>query len=84
LVQWPDLGGLKAPVLSATTVAIVHRNHQHHHKLRRLQVSIDTSRGHPEMDYAQHNQTYTGFINFTKYSIVALVALLAGMYLFLV
>ena len=47
-------------------------------------MSIDTSRGHPEMDYAEHNRTYTGFLQFTKVSIVLLVALLAGMYFFLV
>jgi hypothetical protein len=49
-----------------------------------FKVSIDTSRGHPEMDYAEHNRTYAGFLTFTKYSIVALVALLAGMFVFLV
>jgi hypothetical protein len=47
-------------------------------------VSIDTSRGHPAMDYAEHNRTYAGFLTLTKISIGALVALLAGMFLFLV
>jgi hypothetical protein len=47
-------------------------------------VSIDTSGGHPEMDYNEHNRTYAGFLRFTKVSIVLLVLLLAGMYWFLV
>ncbi len=36
------------------------------------------------MDYAEHNRTYAGFLKFTKYSIIALVVLLAGMKFFLV
>ncbi len=36
------------------------------------------------MDYAEHNRTYAGFLTLTKISIGALVALLAGMFLFLV
>lgn len=36
------------------------------------------------MDYAEHNRTYAGFLKFTKYSIIALVALLAAMKFFLV
>jgi hypothetical protein len=47
-------------------------------------VSLDTSGGHPAMDYTEHNRTYAGFLRFTKISIVLLVALLAGMYFFLV
>jgi hypothetical protein len=49
-----------------------------------FKVSIDTSRGHPEMDYAEHNRTYAGFLTFTKFAILALVTLLAGMFVFLV
>lgn len=48
------------------------------------QVSIDTSRGHHEMDYAEHNRTYAGFLQFTKISIIVLVTLLLGMFFFLV
>jgi hypothetical protein len=47
-------------------------------------VGVDTSRGHAAMDYAEHNRTYAGFLTFTKYAIVFLVILLAGMKYFLV
>ena len=47
-------------------------------------MSIDTSNGHPDMDYAEHQKTYAGFLRFTKIAIVCLVLLLAGMKLFLV
>lgn len=47
-------------------------------------MGVDTNGGHPAMDYAEHNRTYAGFLRFTKISIVSLVILLGGMYLFLV
>lgn len=47
-------------------------------------MGVNTTGGHPAMDYAEHNRTYAAFLRFTKIGIVALVALLAGMYLFLV
>ena len=47
-------------------------------------MSIDTSNGHPAMDYAEHQKTYAGFLRFTKYGIVFLVVLLLGMKIFLV
>jgi hypothetical protein len=47
-------------------------------------VSVDTSKGHPAMDYAEHEKTYAGFLRFTKIAIVCLVVLLAGMKIFLV
>ncbi|NOT70083.1 MAG: aa3-type cytochrome c oxidase subunit IV [Hyphomicrobium sp.] len=47
-------------------------------------MSIDTSKGHHAMDYAEHNRTYAGFLQFTKYAIIGLVVLLAGMKFFLV
>ncbi len=47
-------------------------------------MSVDTSNGHPAMDYHQHNDTYHAFLRFSKVGIVLLVLLLAGMYLFLV
>jgi Bacterial aa3 type cytochrome c oxidase subunit IV len=47
-------------------------------------MSIDTSKGHPEMDYAEHTSTYKGFLRVTQISIVFLVGLLVGMYVFLV
>jgi Bacterial aa3 type cytochrome c oxidase subunit IV len=36
------------------------------------------------MDYNEHNRTYAGFLTVTKYSIIFLVLLLAGMKFFLV
>jgi len=46
-------------------------------------VAIDSSTGHPEMDYAQAEKTYKGFIFLTKLSIASMVVLLAGMAFFL-
>ena len=46
-------------------------------------MSVDTSKGHPAMDYKEHVKTYNGFMLFTKISIVLLVILLAGMAIFL-
>ncbi len=46
-------------------------------------MSLDTSKGHPAMDYAQHKRTYEGFIRGTKITIILLVILLAGMAVFL-
>lgn len=47
-------------------------------------MAVDTSKGHPAMDYAEHQRTYAGFLRFTKISIIALVLLLAAMKIFLV
>lgn len=47
-------------------------------------MGVNTTGGHPAMDYAEHNKTYAGFIRLTKISIVLLVLLLAGMKYFLV
>ena len=47
-------------------------------------MSIDTSNGHPAMDYAEHQRTYQAFIRFTQISVVLLVLLLIGMVTFLV
>ncbi|MCB1515960.1 MAG: aa3-type cytochrome c oxidase subunit IV [Hyphomicrobiaceae bacterium] len=47
-------------------------------------MSIDTTSGHPAMDYREHERTYAGFVFMTKLLIVAVVALLVGMALFLV
>ena len=46
-------------------------------------MSVDTSGGHPDMDYAQHKATYAGFIRGTQIGVVLLVLLLAGMAVFL-
>ncbi len=47
-------------------------------------MSVDKSDGHPAMDYPQHDDTYGRFLRFTKFAIVFLVLLLAGMKYFLV
>ncbi|MEW5964741.1 MAG: aa3-type cytochrome c oxidase subunit IV [Pseudomonadota bacterium] len=47
-------------------------------------MSVDTSKGHPAMDYREHNRTYHGFLRFTQISIALLVVLLVGMAIFLV
>ncbi len=47
-------------------------------------MAVDTSRGAAAMDYAEHNRTYHGFLKATQIGIIALVVLLAGMYVFLV
>lgn len=47
-------------------------------------MAIDTTGGHPAMDYAEHVRTYKNFLAWTKFGIVFLVALLAGMAFFLV
>lgn len=47
-------------------------------------MAVDTSKGHSAMDYNEHNRTYAGFLSLTKYAIIFLVLLLAGMKFFLV
>ena len=47
-------------------------------------MSVDTSTGHPAMDYAEHKRTYAGFVRGTTISIVLLVILLAAMAVFVV
>jgi Bacterial aa3 type cytochrome c oxidase subunit IV len=47
-------------------------------------MSVDTSGGHPAMDYAEHNRTYAGFIRGAVILTVFVVVLLVGMLVFLV
>ena len=47
-------------------------------------MSIDTSNGHPAMDYEEHEKTYAGFIKVSKYSTIVILAILALMAAFLV
>lgn len=47
-------------------------------------MGVDTSGGHPAMDYAEHNRTYKNFLAWAKVGIVFCVVLLAGMAYFLV
>lgn len=46
-------------------------------------MSVDSSKGHPAMDYAQHKATYAGFIRGSQIGVVLLVILMVGMFLFL-
>jgi hypothetical protein len=47
-------------------------------------VPVDVSKGHPAMDYAEHQKTYKGFLFATKVGVVLVVALLIGMKIFLI
>ncbi|KAB2849745.1 MAG: aa3-type cytochrome c oxidase subunit IV [Hyphomicrobiaceae bacterium] len=47
-------------------------------------MAVDTSGGHPAMDYAEHNRTYRAFVRATAVVIALLVLLLVGMLVFLV
>lgn len=49
-----------------------------------IAMSIDTSGGHPAMDYKQHTETYSVFVRGTVILVVGVVLLLAGMAIFLV
>ena len=46
-------------------------------------MSIDTSNGHPAMDYAEHARTYSGFIRGTVTLVVLVVLLMIWMLVFL-
>jgi len=48
------------------------------------EMSVDTSGGHPAMDYKEHERTYAGFIRWTVIGTVLCVLILAGMAVFLV
>jgi hypothetical protein len=47
-------------------------------------MSVDTSQGNKNMDYAQHEQSYDLFIGLVKYGTAACIILLIGMAIFLV
>ena len=49
-----------------------------------LCMSIDTTGGHPAMDYREHERTYAGFVFMTKLLVVLVTLLLIGMAVFLV
>jgi hypothetical protein len=46
-------------------------------------MSIDTSNGHPAMDYNEHNRTYSGFLFAAKLLIGSVALLLVLMAIFL-
>ena len=47
-------------------------------------MSVDTSDGHPAMDYKEHTRTYAGFIRGSIVLLVLCALLLIGMRIFLV
>jgi len=47
-------------------------------------MSIDTTGGHPDMDYREHVRTYNGFVRGAIIMTVLVVLTLAGMAMFLV
>ena len=47
-------------------------------------MSVDTSGGHPAMDYREHSRTYHGFLVGTVALVVLVAAILLGMLIFLV
>jgi hypothetical protein len=67
-LRWPRVLATVAP----------HNNNGARH------MAVDTSKGNPNMDYAEHTSTYNGFLKLTQYGIVFLVLLLVAMFMFLV
>jgi Bacterial aa3 type cytochrome c oxidase subunit IV len=47
-------------------------------------MSVDTTGGHPAMDYAEHNRTYVGFVRGAIILTVFVALLLIGMLVTLV
>ncbi len=47
-------------------------------------MRIDPKEGHPAMDYAEHQKTYKLFLKLTVYVVVAVVALMAFLAVFVV
>lgn len=47
-------------------------------------MSVDTSGGHPAMDYPEHDRTYAGFIRGAVILCVLVAIILLGMLVFLV
>lgn len=46
-------------------------------------MSIDTSGGHPSMDYREHVRTYNGFVKGTVTFVILVALILIGMAIFL-
>ena len=47
-------------------------------------MGLDTTGGHPDMDYQQHLDTYNAVLRLTKLTIIGLSILLVAMWYFLV
>jgi hypothetical protein len=48
-----------------------------------ITMTIDTSKGNPAMNYREHEKTYAGFVQASKYIALGIVALLVLMAIFL-
>ncbi len=48
-------------------------------KQARREMAIDSSKGHPAMDYAEHNRTYLGFLRGAVVLVVLCAMILIGM-----
>jgi hypothetical protein len=46
-------------------------------------MRIETAGGSPNMDYAEHERTYSGFIKLVKYGTATVILTLVGMAIFL-
>ena len=46
-------------------------------------MHIDPKEGHPDMDYAEHMATYDMFCSLTKWGTILVLAIVAGMAIFL-
>ncbi len=47
-------------------------------------MSVDTSGGHPAMDYKEHMRTFNGFWLFTKIAVIAVSVVLVALAYFLI
>jgi hypothetical protein len=47
-------------------------------------VSVDTTGGHPAMDYQEHERTYSGFLKLVQISVGLIALILISMAIFLV
>ena len=46
-------------------------------------ASTPTTEHHPDMDYAQHNATYAGFLAMVKWGIIASAIVVVSLYCFI-
>lgn len=51
---------------------------------RRARVGIDMEGASENMDYDAHTRTYDAFIRFVKFGTLAVIAIVVGMFVFLV
>jgi hypothetical protein len=74
-----------AAIADAPSFAIVAQiARSNRQRIKEPLMSVDTSQGNKNMDYASHEQTYALFIRLVKWSIAAVVLVLIGMAIFLI